>query len=280
MVDESAGFAATYGVELLCETQAQIDKKRLLAALRRFCPRAIPLGEDESGPLAFVHPDHPIQHSAGSIGAQTFVAVANKPLDRAQLAAACERSRRFEAAAEVVARCHYSVLVTDFMAAAGLEYRERLELFLRTLAGALDAIPCLAIHWMRSQQISAPDAFRTPVTLGDAERLFAGPFNVRFYRISNSPGDMLMDTLGLAALGLPDIQCHFRKLDPLQVSSVVGNVGYYLLQKGDIINDRETVEGIERGQKWVCQHEQALVPPAREVLDLNPGKSFAAGNRR
>ncbi len=59
----------------------------------------------------------------------------------------------------------------------------------------------------------------------------------------------------------------------------VGNTGYYLFRQGDIINDGETVEGVERGQKWVCRHEQALVPPEREVLDINPGKSFAAGGR-
>jgi len=32
-------------------------------------------------------------------------------------------------------------------------------------------------------------------------------------------------------------------------------------------------------QRWKCQREVSLLSPKREVIDINPGPEFAAGNR-
>ena len=117
-------------------------------------------------------------------------------------------------------------------------------------------------------------------TVKRSSRFFAGSLNVRFYNISNSPGDMMMDTFGLAALGLPDLQCHFRGLEPGQVAALLSNTGYYVFEQGDVIEDGHTVEGLEPGSRWRCQHEDSLLPPARVVLDLDPGPPHAAGGRQ
>jgi Domain of unknown function (DUF4261) len=103
---------------------------------------------------------------------------------------------------------------------------------------------------------------------------------MRFYTISNSPGDMVMDTLGLAALGLPDLQCHFRGLEPGRVMALLSNAGYYVYERGDVIEVGHTIEGLEPGSRWRCRHEGSLLPPSRAVLDLNPGPPYAAGGRR
>jgi hypothetical protein len=91
---------------------------------------------------------------------------------------------------------------------------------------------------------------------------------------------MIMDTLGLAALGLPDLQCHFRTLVPGEVAAVLHNTAYYLFEHGDVIDDGHTVAGIEPESRWTCQHEKSLLKPSRIVLDLNPGPPFAAGGRK
>ena len=90
---------------------------------------------------------------------------------------------------------------------------------------------------------------------------------------------MLMDTLGGAAFGVPDVQCHFLQLDPAAVSPYLFNAGVYLVQNGDVIEDGHTLPSIDGQSKWSCQHEDALVPPERLVLDVNPGAGLAAGNR-
>src|SRR5258706_439837 len=111
-----------------------------------------------------------------------------------------------------VAAATSAVLVTDFMS-GGLEYHERLDLFQRALLGVLSVVPCLAVHWQPSQQVIDPSAYRAASEKPPADLFFAGALNVRLFNIENSPGDFVMDTLGLAALGLPDLQCHFRRLD-------------------------------------------------------------------
>ena len=89
-----------------------------------------------------------------------------------------------------------------------------------------------------------------------------------------------MDTLGLAALGLPDLQCHFRGLAPEAVAPLLYNTAYYIFEKGDVIDDGHTVEGVTPGERWPCQHEASLVEPRRVVIDLDPGPAHAAGNRK
>ena len=91
---------------------------------------------------------------------------------------------------------------------------------------------------------------------------------------------MLMDTLGLAALGLPDLQCHYRDLAPGEVATVLANTGYYIYENGDVIENGHTVEGITAGSRWRCQHEESMLKPSRVVLDLDPGPPHSTGNRK
>jgi hypothetical protein len=277
-------FANTYGVELLCDRAPVIAKAALLQHLQKRCPGAEPLDRDpESSSLSFVHPQHPIQLSDARLAAQTLVAVADKPLTAETLAAALEQTWDFESAREAIAGCTSSVLVTDFMSRS-LEYRERLDLFQRSLRAVIDTVPCSAIHWRPSGRIVDPRAWSESFDRSDpAQLLMAGAVNVRLFNIrgpeDKASGEMVMDTLGLGALGLADLQCHFKDLDPGAVARVLYNLAGYVFLEGDVIADGHTVQGVGDGSKWRCLHEDALVGPERVVLDLNPGEPYAAGNR-
>ncbi len=285
MSEPTGGFAPTYGVALLTEAKPRLSATELLRAIRTYCPATEPL--DESGKvLCFLHPDHPLPleetapPAPAAICPQTFVAAGKEPFTLSDaMSNVFEQSWSFPEAREVVARCRHDVLVTDLISSL-LEYKERLALFQDALAGLLDVIPALAIHWISTEQFIRPQQFLDGYREGGARRFFAGPLNVRFYNITNSPGDMIMDTLGLAALGLPDLQCHFRGLEPGRVAAVLSNTGYYLFEAGDIIADGHTVEGTTPGSGWRCQHEESQLQPTRTVLDLDPGYPHAAGTRQ
>jgi hypothetical protein len=88
-----------------------------------------------------------------------------------------------------------------------------------------------------------------------------------------------MDTRGLAELGLPDVQMHFRNLPPGKVAGFLYGAAEYILANGDCIADGNTIAGIEPGQKWKCQHEMSLWNPKRIVIDVNPGIGVACGSR-
>jgi hypothetical protein len=278
-VEERDGFARTYGVELLCVERPKIWKPRLLASLRQRCPGVASLdGKDNSEILSFIHTDHPVQLADGQIPAQTFIAQTDKKPTAGQYKSALEQSWNFPEARDIVERCTAAVLVTDLMSSA-LPYKERLDLFQRALLAVLEVVPCEAIHWQPTQQMVSPAAYRDASQLSGSALFFAGAVNVRLFNITGSDNEIVMDTLGLGALGLPDLQCHFRNLEPSDVARVLYNAAWYVFEAGDVIEDGHTLQGTTPSSKWRCQHEDALVAPARVVVDMNPGPEHTAGCR-
>jgi len=83
----------------------------------------------------------------------------------------------------------------------------------------------------------------------------------------------------LALLLSHDLQCHFHDLDPNKVSRVLYNTAHYIFDNGAVIESGHTVAGIQPDSKWLRQFENSLLDPKREVLDINPGKPYAAGKR-
>lgn len=278
MSSEPGGFALTYGVELLCERPPSIRKPELLRALKRHCPGVAPLdGQEDSDLLAFIHTDHLVPMEDGALPAQTFIAASEEPFEISEaLSAALEQSWSPEVK-KLVPRCRSSVLVTDLMSST-LEYRKRLALFQNALAAVLEVIPTLAIHWQPTQHVVAAQRFLEAYKQGGMPLFATGSLNVRMFRVGDSGDDMIMDTLGLAALGLPDVQCHFHGLDPAKVASVLGSTAYYQYEEGDVMQDGHTIAGTEPGSGWTCRREDSLLDPARVVMDLNPGPRFAAGS--
>ena len=94
---------------------------------------------------------------------------------------------------------------------------------------------------------------------------------------------MLIDTVGMSTLLLPDLQYHFHGMDPNWVVNHAYNVASYILGNDNPISNGETVDGVVDGRvsreiQWKCQYEDALIQPPRGVLDINMGE-FAAGQR-
>jgi hypothetical protein len=164
------------------------------------------------------------------------------------------------------------------MTAQGLEYKTRLVLFHNVLEAVLTVAPCEVIHWVPSQQMINPSVYLAMRQKGEFHTLLCG-INVRLYLVTNGEeNEKLMDTMGLGTLGLPDLQCHFKGLEPRDVAGVLYDTAYYLFDNGDVIETGHTLKGIQDVDKWKCQREYSMINPKRDVLDINPGEPFAAGN--
>ena len=105
---------------------------------------------------------------------------------------------------------------------------------------------------------------------------------VRFFNIEGTE-DMLIDTVGMSTLFLPDLQYHFHGMDPNWVVNHAYNAASYILEHDNPIEDGETIDGVADGQmcreiQWKCQYEDALIQPPRGVLDINMG-NYASGGR-
>lgn len=273
-----AGVPQVYSVELFLARPVAIDKAALLEKLRIYCGNVESLGAIESDLLAFAHLDYRVRYKDGEIPAQSLITEVEHTPDLSRLSASIQQTWDWPDLKSLLSRAQCSILITDFMA-AGLPYEERLDLFHGVVMAVLEIVPCLAIHWIPSQRFVNPNDYRKGRLAQEPDSLFPG-INVRLFRISNgTDGEMVMDTVGLATLGLPDIQCHFVSLEPNEVARILYNTGYYLFAEGDVIEDGHTITGISPNQHWLCQHEMALVGPSRTVLDIDPGPPYAAGKR-
>ena len=268
----------TYSVQLLYKTPPHIDGNKLLNELCKHCGSVDRLGDKDNFYL-YAFPEYAIQYKDAKVPPQIFLAFPDIGKNEINLEDALQQSWSWPEARKIASACPIHLLLTDMMA-SGLDQKARLDLFHCALKSVLTVAPCKAIHWGTSQQLVNPLVFLDSRKLGDFNPLqFA--INVRFYNIANSQkGEMLMDTMGLAVFGLPDLQCHFIGLEPNEVARVLFNSACYIFDKSDIIDDGNTIQGIKPTDKWKCQHEDALIGPHRVVLDLNPGKPYAAGNRK
>jgi hypothetical protein len=175
-------------------------------------------------------------------------------------------------AQSVLAGCTHTVLVTEMLASGPHRPAVRIGAF-RTVLDAVIELAWPAATWwpVSGQALPADDPL--------AEHPLRGLVNVRRFRVENDPGVSLMDTLGMAPFGLPDLQCHFRDIDPGKVGAKLFNTAAYLVENGPVIDSGHTVGGIDPDQVWRAQWEDALVRPHRPVIDLDPGDPYAAGGR-
>jgi hypothetical protein len=229
----------------------------------------------EDGNWLILHTNHRAEYEEGNLPAQTTILktkVPNPP-DREII---IQQSWSCSDAAERLEDCTHALLVTEMMARA-LPPVERVEIFHGVLRAVTELTSPTAMIFSHAQQVVAPEDYLE--ACDQPPMLRPGPLNVRFFNISGSDDEMVMDTRGLDELGLPDLQCHFRDLDPEQVHQVVFNTAYYIFENGPVIESGQTVPGARSGSRWSCQYVDSLLKPQRVVLDLNPGKRNAGGNR-
>lgn len=234
----------------------------------------------EDGLYSFAAREYPVEYQDGKLPAQLLLGKA-EPFDPDSLSE-MERSQLWDVtdSGEFLAQCRYQLPISDFMA-SGLPYKDRCRLLTHWLETAFALFPTAVGVW-------APSSGK----LMDRERLLANPLegdgrflwfgvNVRLFNIQGSD-DKVMDTLGMQAIGLPDVQLHFSGIEPNLLTNYLYNVASYLYDNNVPIKSGETIDGIDshgnivQDIQWICQYERALIQPARGVLNIRPGR-FAAG---
>jgi hypothetical protein len=281
-MDKHNGYSATYPIDMRARSPIVLDEPALRAALAARLGRVNTArgAEKKSGPWLYFLEDYPVEFANGSVPAQLalFTAELQDP-QAASLEQVLHQSRSFPGARGVFNECRYSLMLTNMMSSP-LAHGVRRKIIVNGLLAVLERMAADLIFWRPTQQMLSPadvcGRYSEPKEL--ANPVF-GFLNVRFFNISNSDSDMVMDTLGLNALGLTDFQIHYRELEPDPVARLLYGLGAYAFEKGDVIEDGHTVEGLDGG-RWKCRRETSLVEPHREVLDINPGPRFAAGDRQ
>lgn len=269
-------FAETYSVELYLKDQPNISQSELLENIKRYYGN-VEIASNQENNITFAFMDHILEYKNASVPVSIIVSVIYDRPDGEKLKNSLYQSPNFDNK-EAIEKCKYRILVTDIMA-IGLEYTKRVEIFQKALYAIVELIPCEGIHFHLTEQvISRGDYLENNPLSSDYDLLF-GILNVRVFNIEGNKNEYLMDTLGLSAIGLCDLQCHFQDLDPNQIADILYSYGYYIFDKGDDAANMKVVQGISENDEWKCQHEISIAGPSRVVLDINPGNEFSTKNR-
>lgn len=177
--------------------------------------------------------------------------------------------------------CQHQVVAIDLLAAA-LPALERANLDADFLEALAELYPtCEAFYFQNCGKLFLAEDVRSHSIQGP-NRFIRFGVNARFFTIQGTQ-DMVVDTVGMSTLFLPDLQYHFHGMDPNWVVNHAYNVASYILEHDNPIGDGETVDGIRDGRmsqelQWSCRYEDALIQPPRGVLDINMGE-YASGER-
>ncbi len=288
---EVSGFEPIYIIEFLYEQLPNLSSEKLLAAMEKytgavkvsdaenhvpssFAVEAVESGEERVQPTVFFHLDHKVTYDDGDVVfAQSCIYEPHSILETNRFESALQQSFHWRDASATINKCKYSVRVHDLFA-GDLPYKERFELILGVVQAMLESTSCKGMFWHTSDKLVEPNAYLEAVQQG--EKLY-GAVNLRLYSTGKEK-EMIMDTLGLSALGIPDVQCHFYDLDPSGVGRDLLVISKYLYDQGDIVHDGESI-GTSANKAYSCEHQHALVVPPRVVLDLNTGSAHDANQR-
>jgi hypothetical protein len=237
-----------YTVQLLLPCEVQLDAEELCARLREWRPDIEHLGAR----LLFAIPtnDLPLLVHVFPTYLDTY---ANELCD----ALTWSPAWRWD---DLAKRCPSSLAIA-MVAQRPINHASLLLAFLAVLDAVLFSFESsirdrTVLHWIPAQQLLTFDRYRLLRTeLGPC-----GPaVNVRIGRSRRSDGPLgewCADTIGLADLGLPDLQMPLEERDPVAVVREL----------------RDHVRSVFVGDRLECNwiEESARMPPARDAITLQP----------
>lgn len=184
-------------------------------------------------------------------------------------------------AEEVLAACKYQIVAFDMMGFL-LDYKERAELLVHFTEALLELFPgAVALLFETSKKLFARESI-VNLNIPLSRKFIYYAVNVRFFNIEGK-NEMLVDSLGMSTLELPDVQYHFKGLDPNAVVNHAYNILSYTYDENAPFEDGDVVDGLmdgvmSREVMWKVRYEDSLIQPLRPVLDVHTGE-HAAGSR-
>lgn len=170
--------------------------------------------------------------------------------------------------------CKYKVSAMD-MLTAGLEAKQRATVDMAFLKALVELYPeCEAVYFHNCGKLFLAEQIRESDDDPLSEFIrFA--VNVRYFFVRQTePERMIVDTIGMNTLFMPDLQYYFHTMDPNWVVNHAYDVAIYLLENDCPIKNGETISGISNGDfnpdlKWKCHYQDSILEPIREVLDIH-----------
>ncbi|HXX94594.1 MAG TPA: DUF4261 domain-containing protein, partial [Planctomycetota bacterium] len=244
-------------------------KAEVLNHLRDRCGAVSAVDPASEDGLNFYFPAYRVPFKDDAMPVQVAISVQDARLEDPALEKALGRTLDWTEAKAAAERHTAHVTLTDILAVQ-LEYRSRLGLFQNVLQGLMELVMPAAILWRASMKVVDPMSLVQALRPGDARNPLYGAVNVRRFKSADRPGRMLMDTLGLSAIGLPDFEVPFEGIEPSKIEAILWSLVRYQFDLGDVIADGRVFKVPGTKESWVCSRSPSRQPPTREVIALKP----------
>lgn len=266
-VERLENFPEMLNAKLLFFDKPNLNTDRILSELKLYFTNVDNPSNDKA--LLYFFPDIKIELKDATISAQCTIFVPDDTNSKAEIAnEAFQQNWHWADANTTAEKCNYEILVSDFMTRT-LDYKIRLDLFMNFLVAVTKATNPQVVYSISSQKLIEPSSLIKSWDGQEKEILF-GIINVRLFNISNSDTkELLMDTVGLSLLGLPDFQLRFPDLNESEVAGLLWNYAYYIFEQGDVIESGNTLLGLEPNSKWRCERQISLASPQRVVINVD-----------
>lgn len=182
---------------------------------------------------------------------------------------------------DILDSCNYQVVATDFLTDF-LNYKDRSNMLVGYIEALVELYPtCKAVVFDTSKKMLKREDI-VNCKIPKEHRFIHYAVNIRYFNIIGTD-DMLVDTIGMSTLFLPDLQYHFHGINPDQIINHAYNFLKYIFDNDNPIKNGDTIDGLKNKDsnedlKWEVQYEDSLIQPIREVIDVNT-LEHASGNR-
>ena len=259
-------FPEMLTVKLLFVDKPNLDTDKIFEEVKKYFINVENPSKENA--LIFSFPDFQIELADAKIPAQCLVAIPDENYPDIEIPdVAFQQNWHWQEANETAKSCKYELLVTDFMTRT-LEYKQRLLLFMNFVVAVAKATKPDVVYSVYGQKLIKPTDL-LEIWDKDEKPLLYGICNVRLYNLTDI-NELLMDTVGLNSIGLPDFQIKFKGYEANEIAQLLWNYAYYIYEQGDVINNGNTLEGIVSGTKWKCERQLSFTDHERIVINVQP----------
>lgn len=173
---------------------------------------------------------------------------------------------------EELSKITHKVLVSDFF--TSLDYKEKAELIMDFVESMLEIFnECKFVYFPASGALNHASKMLVH-DYPTKDRFVHFAVNVRTFNLETNQDRHIVDSLGMFALGLPEVQYYYKDYDLNEIVRHAFVILEFIFSDRDAIIDGDYVSTIEYTDetKWQCKLVEALVPPHRMVLNINTEK--------
>ncbi len=280
--NEIAESGSVFLMQLLMKEECRMPEKECMMEIMKKYVGDIECFCYDEKVAGFSAKDYLVEFEEGTVPPQLMVtSCVRSGLDKIDEAQKSQMWNCCDDRDQILSECKYQVLATD-MLATGLSAHERADLLMDYMEALVEMYPeCEAVYFQNSGKLFLAKEIRNHEVPRE-NRFIYFAVNVRFFNVSGTE-DMVIDTLGMKTLSMPDLQYHFHGLEPDLVANHAYNYASYIYDNNNPIKDGNTVDGIydeviSRNVQWKCHYENSIVQPSRDVIDICMNE-YASGNR-